>query len=504
MLTLEQKQKLKSAGYSDDKISAFESQRAIKNPEQSKPTKSLGEKVLGFTGGEKIAQGLGQAMANPEISKQIAETQQQQFTIQGNLLKAIKEKKEKGGDVSRLENALSLLNQDITDTGAGAEKLMNQKELTGKQVVGDALQLATTVAGAGTYGKGAAGMTSFVRGKALPSAVEGITKASSVGKGIVQGAKTASIAGGAYGASSGVSNALKNDGSAKDIVLGGLKGAAIGAVTGGVLGGVVGGVSGGVRGLRNKAGDISKKSYLKAITPDTKDLSTDEYQQLVRKGKISSKTSTNPDKYILSKEEIKTANKYKRLIGNDPVKNTQNFMREIEKKDVKVEKFLETKNGFFNERQLKKQLTDRLKEVDDLTIDEKRLTKLKKGIVDNFVKSLKKKDMVSLWKARKEYDKAIESAFSGSPTLQKKMKIEFRNAVQDFISTNTDDVTYKGYMKEMSQLFKLAEVTETKAAKQKGMSAVQLWVKRNPNRAKLVGGLVGSGIITGAGAAIID
>jgi hypothetical protein len=119
--------------------------------------RSFGEKVLGFTGGEKIAQGLGQAFANPEISKNIEEAQKTQFDIQGNLLKRIKEKKALAEDTSKLEDALKTLTKEIGELGGGAEKLMNQKGITGEQIAGDALQLATTVGSFGTYGTAAKG-----------------------------------------------------------------------------------------------------------------------------------------------------------------------------------------------------------------------------------------------------------------------------------------------------------------------------------------------------------
>lgn len=222
----------------------------IEQQAQVPEKRSLGEKILGFTGGEKIAQGLGQAIANPEISKQIAETQQQQFAIQGNLLKAIKEKKARGGDVSRLENALSLLNQDIADTGAGAEKLMNQKELTGKQVIGDALQLGATVAGVGTYGKGAAGATSFALQKSAPSVIQGVTNGSGIIKGFVSGAKTSMLAGAGEGAAQGFAQGLKEDKSVLDSAKQGLTTGIVGGVLGGVLGGGIGGISGGITSRR--------------------------------------------------------------------------------------------------------------------------------------------------------------------------------------------------------------------------------------------------------------
>ena len=435
--------------------------------EERKAIRSLSEKVLDFTGGKEIAQGLGQALNMGAASKQLEDTQKMQFDLQGQLLQKIKEGKAQGQDVSRLEKALGYMTEDIDATAYGAERLLNPNELTTKQVVGDALQLATT-AGAGT-------------------ALKPVSKLATGGTGIVSGALKGTAAGAvsraATGGAYGVAEGLQEDKDTQEVINTGLKGAAIGGVAGGVLGGLTGAVSGGIKGSRIK----KENQYLDAITPETKDLPVAEYEKLVTRGKIAPKAGTSPDRYILSPEEIATAEKYKSLLGKDPVKNTKNLISEVAKNDKSVETFLKSKNGIFNTGELKNSLTSKLQDIDDLTVDEARLVKLKESTIDNFLKSLKKNDMETLWKARKQFDQKIESAFTGSPTLQKEIKVAFRNAVQDFISERTDDVTYKGYMKEMSNLYNLIDTTSTKAAKERGINAVQAWIKSNPGKAKIVG-----------------
>ena len=451
--------------------------------EQRKKDRTTFEKISGFTGGEKIGQGLGQAVANIGISKDIEKVQAQQMDIQGNILSKIKEKKALGEDTSRLENALKLITEDISEVGQGAEKLLNQKELTTKQVLGDALQLGTTVLGAGQ----------------LP----GMAKSAVAKTGIVAGAKQGAIqgakAGAVYGTSTGVSEGLKADEDLGGIVKSGITGGVGGAVTGGLVGGLVGGVSGGIKQAKlNK-----QEKYLDAITPDTKDLTPTEYEELLNKGKITPKTSTQPARYVLSEGEKNVAKKYNKIFTNDPVKNTERIIDEISKKDKEVGVFLRKNNGIFNSGELKNNLAKKLEGIDDLLVSDEKLSKAKTSIVDNFVKGLKKNDMESLWKARKEFDRQIEKAFTGSPTLQNTIKKEFRNAVQDFISERTPDGVYKTAMKEMSELFNLKDIVNTKAVKEKGMNAIQLWVKRHPTRAKIIGGVAGTGILTGVGSSLI-
>ena len=61
------------------------------NDQEEEKISTPQERILKFTGGEKIAKGLGQAIAQPVISKKIQETQKQQMDIQGKLLSKIKD-----------------------------------------------------------------------------------------------------------------------------------------------------------------------------------------------------------------------------------------------------------------------------------------------------------------------------------------------------------------------------------------------------------------------------
>jgi len=453
--------------------------RSNKNSERTIP-----EKIAGFTGGEKIAQGLGQTFANPEITKQQEVVQTQQMDIQGNLIKAIKAKRATGEDATKLEKALADLSMQISDTGEQTGELLNQKGLTTKQVLGDALQLGTTIVGAGT----------------LPSAGAKVVGAKTFTQGAIQGVKTGAISGGAFGTATGVSQGLQKDKDLGGIVKEGITTGIGGAVTGGILGGVIGGVSGGIRGAKIK----KSEAYLDAVTPNTKDLTPTEYEKLLNQGKITPKTSTSPAKYVLSDGEKEIAKKYKSILTNDPVKNTERIADEISKKDTEVGQFLKKNNGIFNKGELKNSLTLKLENIDDLTVDEKRLAKLKKATIDNFMKGLEKNDMETLWKSRKEFDRTIEKAFSGSPTLQNTIKKEFRNGIQDFIAERTPDNTYKGFMKDMSELFNLKDVVNTKAVKEKGLNALQVWIKRNPTKAKVIGWTAGTGVVGTVGVSIIN
>lgn len=460
------------------------------------PKKTIIEKVTDFTGGKEIAQGLGQKLARTDVNipfiakgnteKMLEETQAQQIGIQTQLLEKIKQNKTQGLDTSRLENALAMITEDIQSTGQGAEKLLNPNQLTNKQVIGDALQLGTTIVGAG----------------ALPSAGKNIVAAETFKQGAIQGLKTGAITGAGFGASTGASQGLQGDKDLKGVAIDTLKGGVTGAVAGGVLGSLTGGISGAIKGRDATKLVKQEKNVLDAITPNTKNLSNKEYTKLLDQQRITPKTGTKGSQYILSESEKQTALKYPNLLTKkDPVKNYTAIVDEIAKQDEDVGTFLKTNNGIFNSGELKNSIKKSLADITDISIDEKVINKNKQKLIDNFIKGLDKNDMESLWRARKEFDKQIEKSFNGSPALQDKIKREFRNSVQDFIADRTPDEVYKTSMKEMSNLFKLKDLVKRKALTEKGQSAIKLWMRENPIKTKIIG--IGAPALVG-GAVLLD
>lgn len=250
-----------------------------------------------------------------------------------------------------------------------------------------------------------------------------------------------------------------------------------------------------VQGVKNTVGKVTNKvkgsaitpedqslRALESVTPRTSELTPTEYEDLLRKQKITPRTAKGEPLYILSDQEKNIAAKYQDILqAKDPVDNSINVMTRIGNTDKEVGDFLQQNNGIFNNGELRNSLIEKLQDVTDLTIDEKRLANLKESIVNNFVKGLKKNDIESLWKARKEFDRKIESAFNGAPTLQKDIKKEFRNAIQDFIAERTPEGVYKAKMRDMRDLFELHEVIATKAAKEKNLNKINLWLKNNPS-----------------------
>ena len=445
--------------------------------------KSFMEKILAFTGGNTLARGAGLGIAQFGTKKTMDSIQQGEGEMQQKLIQAIKKNKAEGKDTTNLVNALKQLTGGIAETGNQANDLYTEG-ITSKQVVGDALQLATTAT------------TAYK----APSVLKGVVSKPGIIKGTIQGFKTGAISGAGFGGASGFSQGLKQDKSIVDSLKQGVGGAVGGAVTGGVIGGVAGGISGGI----SKYKQAKSASHIDAITPKVNELTPTEYEKLLSQGKISPKTSSSPAQYILSPEEINTANKYKNILtSKDPVKNVTNVIDEIAKKDGEVEKFLRNNNGIFNGGQLKNRLVTKLDDISDINIDPARLANAKKSLVDNFVNTLDKKDMHSLWKARKALDKSIEKVFGGSPTTQNQIKRELRNGIQDFIADKTPNTVYADFMKDMSSLFNVKDVLTTKASKEKLQSGITLWLKHNPGKTKALEWILGGAAASAIGTQIL-
>lgn len=252
------------------------------------------------------------------------------------------------------------------------------------------------------------------------------------------------------------------------------------------------------------ASGVAKESQkaLESVTPSTKDLTPSEYADLLRKQKITHKTKTKPSQYVHSPEEKAIAEKFKSVLQDkDPVENSMSVMNEVVRRDVEVGKFLEKNNGIFTPKELKNYIGEKIGKVSDITVPDSKMKKLKQELLRDFMLTLKKNDMKSLWESRKMFDSRIEEAFAGSPTLQKDTKKAFRNAVQDFISERTPNLTYKEMMRDMSQLFDLHDIISVKATKEKGLSALQKWAKDNPQKVQLLkagAGVMGVGLVGNA------
>lgn len=276
--------------YGDTSFSAPQVKNGVVTPaEPEAPKRSWMEKILGFTGGEKLAQGLGQTIAQPFISRTVNDIQGGQGDMQQKLLAAIQKGRALGQDTTRLQTALKRLTDGpggIADTGNQAADLYNPNKLTAKQVVGDALQLGTTIASVGTYGSAASGAKTGVLLKKAPTAIAKTIGEIGFKKGAIAGAKAGALSGAGYGALSGIATGLKEDKSAIEIAKKGFTNLVEGGILGGVVGGLVGGVSGALR-QRSLRKDIIKAQEKAGDRPSLKEIlqtKFDDYKSRVAAG----------------------------------------------------------------------------------------------------------------------------------------------------------------------------------------------------------------------------
>jgi hypothetical protein len=479
-LTQEEFYALRKKGLSLDQIVGFE--KGVKPPQPAQtagnafqePAPETGgfggflgkarDFATSIIGGGKLAEGAGMALAAPGIQKSMSDAEQNLSNTDLALVKRINEKKQRGEDTTRLENARNQLLEDMKSSRDVSEDFIKALP-SNREVIGSALRLGATLVAPTIGGKAAA----------LSGVAKGVT---GVGAGIARGAAAGAIGGAVEGGLQGLGTGIEQGGGVGDVALTTALGATGGALTGGVVGGAVGGFT----------GKLSQETkVLDAVTPQASELTPTQYKKLLAKGQITPKTGTQPAQVIISDAQKEVAMKYKDLLGTDPVRNSLNISDKIASLDEDVGSFLSQNNIKFNKDALKNSLIKGIGEVDDITVDSAKLADAKTKIVDRFMAKLKSNDVHSLWEARKEFDQSIEKAFSGAPNVQKDMKIAFRNAAQDFISDYTDDTTYSGLMKEMSNLFRLRDNIGIKAAKQRGYSAVGLWIKNHPKTANIVG-----------------
>lgn len=273
-------------------------------------------------------------------SRQFAETQSINAQTIDEIIRAIKRKREKGEDTTKLKKLLKDLSNEI---GISNELLERQAELSTKQVLGQTVGVAADIIGAGTIGRKAIALakqpTSFL-------------------KGAFQGSKTGVLTGGGFGATQGLARGLQEDKEstalATDVISGGL----IGGISGGVLGGLTGGVSGFLRGKAIRKAQIlqeltdNPELVAKYSLDDTGKLVTDkkaaealrqglpEKQVAVIKNAAPTDKSKFKEMFSLAERASKDAREISRpsdIVGRTIVDRTKHLLGKVGEFGQKVE-----------------------------------------------------------------------------------------------------------------------------------------------------------------------
>lgn len=453
-------------------------------------TMAVPEKILGFTGGDVLAKGLGQGLAQGYTKNLMDEAQKGQGEQQQKLIEAIRKAKSEGKDTLRLEKALTDLTGSIAQTGNSAESLYNPNGITGKQIAGDALQLATTVVGAGE----------------LPGATKTVTSAPSIGKGIVQGIKTGAKVGAAYGGATGVATGLKQDMSAVDIAKQGVEGTIAGGVTGGVLGGITGGISGGITGRKISKATQEENFVKDLVSPKATDLVK---QQALAEGRVT-------EAGLLKKAEILPSKRDKQLaeVASDYVsakkpitENIDSISSGIKQINQGVKDYVKENKVPFNTNQLKTQLNKGKNDLNLIFASDTQAEKTYNAVVDEFLKGVDSKDTMGLLDRRQGFDKIpaikklLDSQGLGENT-KKEVVLTVRDMANKYIAKLLPEGNqYRNQLITESKLIEaLGNMTE-KNTKMIGQNKLQMLTKQYPILKWLVGG-VATGLVGAAGVGV--
>lgn len=449
--------------------------------------RSIGEKVLDVTGGKEIAQGLGQAIAAPANTKRMDAALKDATDVQFNLVKLIKEKKALGQDTSALERTLTQQDVNINQIAGQTEQILNPNQLTNKQVIGDALQLATTAGGAKVAGA--------VAGKA--------TQATGIGAGLLQGAKTGAIAGSVLGGATGVSQGLQEDLDARGIAKKAVGGAVTGALTGGVLGAVTGGVAGGIKSSRVKKQGFIEDLVSPKATQDVK-------ERALQEGRVTDPGLFKKSTILPSKKDKQLADAVKDVVSDKKsvTQNLNSIKTKVGEINTGVKAYVKDNKVPFNTKQLTKQLNNGKDELKLVFASDKQAEKTYDAVVKEFMKHVAKKDTAGLLDARQEFDKIpaikklLDSQGLGENT-KKEVVLTARRMANEYIAKLLP--TGNQYRNQLLQESRMIEAIGNIAEKNTtmiGKNKLQQLVNEYPVLKWAVSGAVGAAGI-GVGSTII-
>lgn len=487
-LTQEQVLALKSKGLTDEKIKSLAEQKGFDMPKESllgrvfKSEKAFGQSIAGAVGG---------AMPSLAGGKAVEQSNALNRQVQDNLLNAIKAKREKGEDTSRLVNALKTMDKEInfydilnTSTGGSLNK-------TARQIYGEAAGVATDIIGAG----------------ALPGGVGQMAKATTIGSGIIQGAKAGAIGGSIFGAASGASRAAQDDLSGGEIVGKGLRGGVTGAVAGGVIGGAIGGIAGGVASREVRKMNKTEKFALDLVSPKT---TTKTAEEAMRQGRVTEPGLFKPARITASKRDVQIADAVKGVVSpNKTVLQNINAINDtVGTLDDNITGYVVKNKVPFNQAQLRTKLNAGKGDLKLVFTSDNAAEKTYDAVSDELARLVAKNDTAGLLRARKDLDsipgirKLLETDKLGE-NARKEIVLAVRRSANEYISSQLPkgNKYTETLLRESRMLEALGNITQ-KNTNIIGNSNVQLLLKKNPTLRYILG-LTTAGAVGGLGTAAI-
>lgn len=440
-----------------------------------------------FIGGNKLAQGIGQSIAQHKNAKALDQAQTQATDIQTQLLQRIKQGREAGADTKRLEDALKVITENIGTIGQETGQVLNPNDLTNKQVLGDALQLATTV-GAGKIVGGASKLVGT-----------GTGVLAGAGRGAVSGA----LSGATIGALSGTAQGIKDGKTASDIA----KSAGKSAVLGGIGGAVVGTVAGGVSGKIN-ANQIKKENFATELVSPK--LSPSVKEQAIKEGRVTEPGVFNPSKITPSKRDIQLADAVRDVVSPKKtiLQNTNAIDSKIRDINNGVKQYVQENKVPFNMNQLRSKLNVGKEELNLIFASDSNAEKTYNAVVKEFMKHVEAGDTKGLLDARQNFDKIpaikklLESQGLGE-NVKREIVLTARTKANEYIAELLPEGNaYRAdILRESKMIEALGNIAE-KSRDMIGANKLQLLTRKYPILKWIVGAGAGAASV-GVGGAII-
>lgn len=451
---------------------------------ENKKTQGIATDLIG---GQKLAEGAGLAIASPKIQQDLSEAELRGSDIALNLTKLISQNKKQGKDTSKLELALSQLEQSQTET-RDVQKDFVDALPTNKEVIGSTARLAGTLS-AGGIGRGA-------------SALTGAGKATTALSGIVKGTGAGILAGGTQGVIQGAGLASEQNKSTEDIISSGL----LGGATGAVLGGVIGGVSGGIAG-KAKATQLKKESFTTNLASEK--LSAKERTEAIYRGRLKDAGLFKKAELDFSKRDVQLGDSIRDVVNPKATlgENVDAIRNKISNTNNGVKDYILKNKVPFNTNQLKSQLETGKGELDLIFASDTNAEKTYDAVSKAFLKNINKKDTAGLFEARQTFDqipavkKLLDSDKLGE-NARKEIVLAVRRSANEYIaSLLPKNNPYQNTMKLESYMQEALGNIAQKGSDIIGKNKLQLLTQEYPILKWLIGGIA-TGIVGAAGVGV--
>lgn len=482
-ITKEQYEELKNRGLTDDKIKAIATQKGFELPKEGLVSRIF-KSEKGF--GKSIAGAIGGVAPSLASGKAVEESNTLNRQIQDNLLSAIKEKRAKGEDTTRLLNALKTMDSEINFYDILNKSTGGSLDKTGKQVFGEALGVVTDIAGAG----------------ALPGGVGQMAKATSIGSGIVQGAKAGAVGGAIFGGATGVSRGMQEDKTAGEIIGQGLRGGITGGLAGGAIGGAIGGIAGGVAGREVRKMNRQEKFALDLVSPKQ---TAKTKAEALAEGRVTEPGLLGKSRITASKKDVQIADAIKDYVSTkkSEIQNIESIRRGLDTIDDQVTGYVTKNKVPFNTNQLRSQIDSGKNDLRLIFTSDDAAEKTYDAVADEFMKAVQNKDTAGLLRARKDFDRipAIKKLLDTDrlgENAKKEIVLAVRRSANEYVANQLPQGNrYRDLLMQESRMIEAIKNIAEKNISTIDKNKIQMLIAKSPSL-KYVLGLTGAGVV-GAG-----